>query len=278
MEIPDLEHKGRPREFRSYTIEKTDEVVYKYLFEGMSTRSLDNEVLGKNEYISKGWQSHGILKYYGLGVDFKGIFKGLNPEEAMRIIPDDHPAYALVDVIGRYANIYTNIEPDAEGLYRIKVKPGMEKMAQRCVRANQYQFRESVLDVYGGACCITGVKNSKLIIASHIKPWSRSSPIQKTDPCNGLCLNRMHDAAFDTGLMTVDSETLRVMYAPEIEETMPEDTFYSFFRKYDGKKIRLPIDGFEPGAEYLQYHNAHVFERNVKQEVYGSELLIDGLI
>jgi len=34
----------------------------------------------------------------------------------------------------------------------------------------------------------------------------------------------MHDAAFDTGLMTIYDDTLRVMYAPGIEETIPEDT------------------------------------------------------
>ena len=66
-------------------------------------------------------------------------------------------------------------------------------------------FRMSVLMSYGNACCITGLKNKELLVASHIKPWSVSNiKTERTNPSNGLCLNAMHDKAFDRGLITID--------------------------------------------------------------------------
>ncbi|MBR1736983.1 MAG: HNH endonuclease, partial [Firmicutes bacterium] len=56
-------------------------------------------------------------------------------------------------------------------------------------RVNQNFFRSAVLTSYGYACCITGINSVSLLIASHIKPWSVSSDKEKTNPCNGLCLN-----------------------------------------------------------------------------------------
>ena len=279
MIIPELEKSGRQREFRDYSIEKTDEIVYRYLFEGLSTRKLDSLVLEKDPGKSEGWQSHSVLKYYGLSTGFKGLFKGMDPEEAMSAIPDDNPACALIDVIGRHADIYSSYSPAVVGgEYKLNVQPGKEKLALRCIRANQYQFRDAVMDVYNGTCCITGVKNPKLLIASHIRPWSRSSPTEKTDSCNGLCLNRMHDAAFDAGLMTVDADSFKVRYSHEIQDSMPDDTFNSFFRKYEDKRIMMPADGFEPGGDYLQYHNHEVFGKRNGIFISESELIIDALL
>ncbi len=77
-------------------------------------------------------------------------------------------------------------------------------------RINQGFFRASVLAAYGFRCCITGLSISQLLNASHIVPWSVDVK-NRTNPRNGLCLNAVHDRAFDCGLLTVTPElTIRV--------------------------------------------------------------------
>jgi putative restriction endonuclease len=66
------------------------------------------------------------------------------------------------------------------------------------VRLAQGFFRRTVLSAYLGRCCISGIPIPELLIASHILPWA-DYPEQRTNPCNGLCLSRLHDTAFDRG-------------------------------------------------------------------------------
>ena len=74
-------------------------------------------------------------------------------------------------------------------------------------RIGQVYFRNAVLKIYGNKCCVTGIDATELLIASHIKPWKDSDEhTERTNPCNGLCLNAFHDKAFDKGLITFDSD------------------------------------------------------------------------
>ena len=49
---------------------------------------------------------------------------------------------------------------------------------------------------------MTGLTNARLLIASHIVPWSKSTGTQKLDPENGLLLSVSMDALFDKGLIS----------------------------------------------------------------------------
>lgn len=69
-------------------------------------------------------------------------------------------------------------------------------------RVGQGVFRNLLLDRFGGACCMTGLTNARLLIASHIVPWSKSAGTQKLDPENGLLLSVSMDALFDKGLIS----------------------------------------------------------------------------
>ena len=63
-------------------------------------------------------------------------------------------------------------------------------------RVNQRFFRDLILDNYQSQCCLTGIAVPDLLIASHIVPWA-DDPKNRLNPCNGLCLNALHDKAFD---------------------------------------------------------------------------------
>lgn len=79
------------------------------------------------------------------------------------------------------------------------------------VRVGQNYFRNAVLSAYESRCCMTGISVPEFLIASHIKPWKSSDDKkEKANPRNGLCLNALHDKAFDLGFITVDKDTLRI--------------------------------------------------------------------
>lgn len=91
---------------------------------------------------------------------------------------------------------------------------GREREALVKVRVNQRLFRWMVLNGYGSKCCVTGIEETALLVGSHIVPWAEDVA-QRLNPRNGLCLNALHDRAFDVGLMTV-SDDLRVRVSPKV--------------------------------------------------------------
>lgn len=123
-------------------------------------------------------------------------------------------------------------------------------------RLGQGFFRNAVLSAYEGACCITGIHAPSLLRASHIMPWSVSEK-RRLDPSNGICLNALHDAAFDEGLIGFDND-LRVHVSGSARTAMPPSTYADYFARYDGKLIRTP-ERFAPDTECLRYHLEHVF-------------------
>lgn len=68
-------------------------------------------------------------------------------------------------------------------------------------RIGQGKFREQLLDKYG-SCIISGVDISKVLVASHIKPWAVSTNEERISVSNGLLLSATYDRLFDSGLIT----------------------------------------------------------------------------
>ncbi|MCY7387176.1 MAG: HNH endonuclease, partial [Burkholderiales bacterium] len=74
-------------------------------------------------------------------------------------------------------------------------------------RMKQSLFRETILSGYKSRCCMSNLAEPKLLIASHIVPWSGDKS-NRLNPRNGLCLSALHDRAFDQGLITVTPDYL----------------------------------------------------------------------
>lgn len=127
-------------------------------------------------------------------------------------------------------------------------------------RVNQKFFRDSILAVYEGHCCITGLAVPELLVASHIIPWARDEK-NRTNPSNGLCLNALHDMAFDKGFITVTTD-YRVAVSEVIrkEEMVANKFVRDALLAYEGKKIALPHK-FLPRKEFLEYHNDVIFRK-----------------
>lgn len=72
-------------------------------------------------------------------------------------------------------------------------------------RKGQGLFKSRVTYVEKG-CRVTGAKGQKYLIASHIKPWSKSNNIEKLDGHNGLLLSPHIDRLFDKGLISFSDD------------------------------------------------------------------------
>lgn len=139
-----------------------------------------------------------------------------------------------------------------------KIPPGEYRNQIMKTRVGQYFFRVSVLNSYKNRCCITGLSNTKLLIASHIKPWADSDEkTERTNPSNGLCLNSLHDRAFDNGLITLD-KSYHIIISSVMKNSAMDMKTRDWFMSYENKQIFLP-DKFLPGKEFIEYHNDVIF-------------------
>jgi len=134
-----------------------------------------------------------------------------------------------------------------------------ETTASVRIRRGQQFFRQTILNAYGVRCCISGIDVPRLLVASHIKPW-RDFPDERLDPRNGLCLSSLHDAAFDSGLITLD-EKLNVVLSTKLKSYFPQPLLEQNFLPFEGKQICLPEKLAEPDAGFLDYHRTAVFNR-----------------
>ncbi len=131
-------------------------------------------------------------------------------------------------------------------------------------RINQNFFRKMILSSYNNTCCITGMSISDLLIASHIVPWSKDEKC-RLNPRNGLCLNALHDRAFDKGLITI-SEDFRVLISPLLRQSNKNNRQHELITNYADKQIILP-NRFLPDQKFLDYHRKNIF-RNKNREIW----------
>jgi putative restriction endonuclease len=133
---------------------------------------------------------------------------------------------------------------------------GKEREAIVKTRVNQSFFRSAILSSYDSTCCITGLSVPEFLIASHIIPWSKDMN-ERTNPRNGLCLNSLHDKAFDKGFISVTPD-YEIKISDKLDVKLNEPIVNDYFIKYRNTKIRLP-ERFVPKKEFLDYHFNNIF-------------------
>lgn len=129
---------------------------------------------------------------------------------------------------------------------------GREAFRQVVVRLDQTVFRKMVLSNFANTCCITGINQPELLIASHILPWSMDAG-NRLNPRNGLALNNLHDKAFERGLITI-TEDLKIKVSSVLMNSSNIQSIAENFMAYDGKSLIEPKKFF-PDVEFLKAHN-----------------------
>ena len=130
-------------------------------------------------------------------------------------------------------------------------KEGQTREAIVEVRRNQYVFRKAILSSYDSTCCVSGLKDERLLIASHIVPWAEDKK-NRLNPENGLCLSALHDRAYDQGLLTVLPD-LTIRIATELKTKRADSFLSEMLLRYGDQKITLP-GRFRPDPAFLESH------------------------
>ncbi|MBA2436544.1 MAG: HNH endonuclease [Chthoniobacterales bacterium] len=144
---------------------------------------------------------------------------------------------------------------------RIRKRPtgATEAIVSTKVRRGQEYFREAVINNSGGVCSVTGLAIRELLIASHILPWG-AHPQHRLDVRNGLSLSRLHDAAFDRGLIAFDKE-LRLLLSIRLKKELPQRTVAENFAAFEGHTLHFPDDAVLPEASFLAEHRLRIFSK-----------------
>lgn len=247
-----------------WTEEQTIVALYYYCIIPFNKATSSNPTIAKISQLMG--RSHNSLKMK------IGNFGSLDPELRRRgIVGLGNTSRLDEQVWDEYSQNWEKLASDAEEIlakYRGQtveesaeydkedLPVGKERMAFVKTRINQSFFRKTILASYENKCAVTGLPVQELLVASHIVPWAKDEK-NRLNPTNGICLNALHDRAFDKGLMTItpDYKIKISKYVLDFEENRPvRDSLLSF----ENKEILLPSK-FYPNKEFLEYHNNTVF-------------------
>ena len=140
-----------------------------------------------------------------------------------------------------------------------------ERSVEQKVRIGQHKFAAEVLSNFSHTCGFSGfspqsLSGNKLLVASHIKPWAVCDNNERVDMLNGVAACPTHDAAFDSGLITVNGG-LRVHRAPKLEaSTRADPGVEQYFGQALQLRLVIPEQGERPRDTYMAWHREHVFQ------------------
>ncbi|WP_245231204.1 HNH endonuclease [Parasedimentitalea huanghaiensis] len=134
-----------------------------------------------------------------------------------------------------------------------KSRTGNDVSAPTTARRGQQFFRDMILTGYQNRCALTEVNDPRLLNASHIVGWA-DAPKLRLNPTNGLCLNTLHDRAFDRHLITFDED-----YQMQVASDVPWDARKSL-EKVDSRRLTMPTR-FLPNQTFLEQHRRRFYNR-----------------
>jgi hypothetical protein len=126
------------------------------------------------------------------------------------------------------------------------------KISEIKTRIGQSFFRKSLLKSLN-KCPFTNIDNPRLLIASHIKPWSKSDNIERLDIKNGFIFTPTFDLLFDKGYISFKNDKSLV-----ISEILDTNTIDRLSLHNNQIIDILPING---RVQYLEYHRDVVLIR-----------------
>lgn len=114
-------------------------------------------------------------------------------------------------------------------------------------RINQTDFRTSLINRYGGKCCVTRCSELTSLEAAHIIPYmgGHSNLID-----NGLLLRVDIHRLFDKNLITIDSNTHKLVISDKITD--------EYYRSLSGRDVYIP----RSSDVFLKRHNDEYYAYN----------------
>ena len=119
-----------------------------------------------------------------------------------------------------------------------------------CMKARIGHSKLKQILVKKEKCCkVCGLSDTRFLIASHIKPWSKSNNHERLDLNNVLLLCPHHDAAFDKGYITFDQDGMILISSELTLETR------ALLNLNPKRKVELT----DKQSEYILWHRENIF-------------------
>lgn len=189
----------------------------------------------------------------GLGPDLVPDFLGLESKQFAVVLD-------AVDISE------TELEYEALARFGGPALSSADPMTERAMigtaRVGQQQFARRVLASSDFACAFCGLSTrrhgiapSRMLIASHIKPWRHSSNADRVNPRNGIAACPTHDAAFETHLIGVDRSG-RIHRSLEVERAIRSDAAWAgaFGHGVLADRLLLAPASPLPDPVYVDWH------------------------
>ncbi len=109
-----------------------------------------------------------------------------------------------------------DLEQDLSQIVKDDALTDTEKATLVNTRIGQGQFRKQLIEQWGG-CAVTGYRDTRFLVASHIKPWSVADNRERLDPFNGLLLLPNLDKVFDLGYISFEASG-KIRISEELED------------------------------------------------------------
>jgi hypothetical protein len=114
-------------------------------------------------------------------------------------------------------------------------------------RRGQGKYRENLIKMWE-KCSISGYPDVRLLIASHIKPWTNSSNLERVDKFNGLLLLPNYDKLFDLGFIGFNGKG-NIFFSKELSNPKALQI-----------DPAIKISTHKNHQVYLEYHMEHIFK------------------
>ena len=105
---------------------------------------------------------------------------------------------------------------DIEAIIKDEIIPKTEKKRLISARIGQGNYREELINLWK-KCAVSKCEMTDVLIASHIKPWRKSTNKERLDRYNGLLLLPNYDKLFDKGLISFEDNG-KIIISPLIKE------------------------------------------------------------
>lgn len=144
------------------------------------------------------------------------------------------------------ANDKQELQEELNGIKQVENLPIDQTEKERLIksRIGQGKFKKLLMECEC-KCALCGVTDPRVLIASHIKPWSASTNEERLDVNNGLLLCPNHDALFDKHLISFDSQG-KIILSPSLDETAR-----LFLNVHDELRVKLN----EKQLSYMKGHS-----------------------
>ncbi|MED4455033.1 HNH endonuclease signature motif containing protein [Metabacillus fastidiosus] len=141
------------------------------------------------------------------------------------------------------------LKEEFKGIQQVENLPITQTEKERLIKARigQGKFKKLLIE-RECKCALCGVTDPRVLIASHIKPWSASTNEERLDVNNGLLLCPNHDALFDKQLISFDVQGKIV-----ISQTLDEAARI-FMNVNEGLRVELT----EKQLGYMKYHHQNL--------------------